>query len=141
MSRSSPPPTREEINVFDSLDERVACEHFLGKDLSQAEALFRENGALHQEDLMWMGPVAFAYYLPAACRYLASRAADEDAHFAQCMMHVIDFHRGEPAFALAQAAARELLETIRDHAGRLGGDDDERAALRVEATRRLAGFP
>ena len=36
-------PTAEEINVFDSLDERHAVEVFLGKDLEQAEALFREN--------------------------------------------------------------------------------------------------
>jgi hypothetical protein len=36
-------PTREEINVFDSLDERAACDHFLNKTLDEAEALFREN--------------------------------------------------------------------------------------------------
>lgn len=36
-------PTCREINVYDSLDERSACEHFLGKTLEEAEALFREN--------------------------------------------------------------------------------------------------
>jgi len=35
-----PIPSREDINVYGSLDERVACEHFLGKNLDEAEALF-----------------------------------------------------------------------------------------------------
>lgn len=37
------PPTEQEINVFDSLDERCAVRSFLGKDADQAQALFREN--------------------------------------------------------------------------------------------------
>ena len=53
-------PTAEEINVFDSLDERCAVKNFLGKDLDQAQALFREISLYYQEDLMWMGPKAFA---------------------------------------------------------------------------------
>jgi hypothetical protein len=36
-------PTRDDINVHDSLDERSACEHFFGKTLEGAETLFREN--------------------------------------------------------------------------------------------------
>lgn len=36
-------PSRDEINVHDSLDERSACDSFLGKTLEQAEALFHEN--------------------------------------------------------------------------------------------------
>ena len=34
------PPSAEEINVFDTLDERHAVEVFLGKDLEQAECFF-----------------------------------------------------------------------------------------------------
>ena len=62
-------PTSNEINVYDSLDERSACEHFQGKNLDEAELLFRENSLCYQEDLMWMGPMAFRYYVEAAIRY------------------------------------------------------------------------
>ncbi|WP_435007341.1 hypothetical protein P12x_004665 [Tundrisphaera lichenicola] len=58
-------PSAEEINVFDSLDERAAVRRFLGKDLRQARELFRDNFLAYQEDLMRMGPRAFAFYLPA----------------------------------------------------------------------------
>jgi hypothetical protein len=64
-----PSPSREEINVYDSLDERSACRNFLGKTLDQAEALFRESSLYYQEGLMWMGPVAFRYYIQAAINY------------------------------------------------------------------------
>lgn len=70
-------PTRDEINVHDSLDERSACDHFFGKTLEQAEALFRENSMLYQEDLMWMGPTAFCFYLPAFLNFLRSDSADD----------------------------------------------------------------
>ncbi|MDB5351384.1 MAG: hypothetical protein JWN86_2631, partial [Planctomycetota bacterium] len=33
-------PAAEEINVFDSLDERCAVENFPGKDLGRAQSLF-----------------------------------------------------------------------------------------------------
>lgn len=58
-----PLPTRQDINVHDSLDERSACEHFLGKSLLEAETLFRENSLYYQEDLMFMGASAFRFYL------------------------------------------------------------------------------
>ena len=61
-------PTQAEINVYDSLDERAACDHFLGKTLDEAEALFAENALYYQEDLMWMGPKAFRFYVFAAIR-------------------------------------------------------------------------
>ena len=58
-----------------SLDEGSACKHFLGKTLTEAEALFREASLYYQEDLMWMGPRAFQFYLPAALNDLKSEAA------------------------------------------------------------------
>ena len=48
-------PTREEINVHDSLDERSACKSFLGKTIEETEASLRD-GHLHLcGDMMWMG--------------------------------------------------------------------------------------
>jgi hypothetical protein len=82
-------PSAEEINVFDSLDERTAVEHFLGRDLEQAEALFRED--LYWEDLMWMGPIAFRFYVSAAINYLLSDEAENDAYAASSFCSLIGF--------------------------------------------------
>ena len=88
-SKPTPLPTRQEICPHDDLDGRVACEHFLGKSLEEAEALFRESPIYYQSDLMWMGPVAFRYYLPAVVRFVRSEAATDDsdfiAHFASTL--------------------------------------------------------
>ncbi len=91
-------PSAEEINVFDSLDERTAVEHFLGKDLEQAEALFREDLLCYWEDLMWMGPIAFRFYVPAAINYLLSEEAENDAYAASSFCSLISFRLDhEPA--------------------------------------------
>ncbi len=65
-------PTASDIDESGSPDARVACKHFLGKTLDQAEAMFRDNALYYHEDLMWMGPVAFDFYVEAALRYLES---------------------------------------------------------------------
>jgi hypothetical protein len=54
-------PKKDEINVYGSLDEKRATEHFLGKTLEQAKSLFRMNNLCYFEDLMWMGPKAFNF--------------------------------------------------------------------------------
>lgn len=63
-------PLPSEINVFDSLDERVACDNFAGKTLDEVAQLFAENPSRYLEDLMHMGPVAFRYYIRAATKQL-----------------------------------------------------------------------
>ena len=58
-------PRKEDINVYDSLDERYAVKEFYGKTREQ---IFEEltDGYQHmQESLAFMGPVGFAYYAPA----------------------------------------------------------------------------
>jgi len=87
-------PTRQEICPYDDLDGRVACEHFLGKNLDEAEALFRNNSLYYQDDLMWMGPVAFRFYLPAVSQFIRSTAAQDEsdfiAHFASTLEHRLE---------------------------------------------------
>lgn len=103
------------MNIYDSLDERMACEHFLGKDLAQAEAMFRENPLCYQEDLMWMGPVAFRYYLPAFVCYLRSEYSRGDSDAINCFHGVIrfwlDHYRAEvvPIFDLLAQACHFVL--------------------------------
>jgi hypothetical protein len=98
-------PTCEEINVYDSLDERSACKHFLGRTIEEAEALFRENSLCHQEDLMWMGPVAFRYYVQAAINYIQSPAATGDDCMIDCFAMLLEFrleHERQELLPIAQ---------------------------------------
>lgn len=91
-------PTAEEINVFNSLDERCAVKNFLGKDLEQAQTLFAENFLRYQEDLMWMGPKAFAFYVPAAINFLLSEESDNAADAVSSFHSLVEFRlEYEPA--------------------------------------------
>jgi hypothetical protein len=70
-------PTVEEINpVPENLDGQNAVRNFLGKSLDEAEALFRESSITYQEDLMFMGPPAFRFYVLAAINYIPVTRAD-----------------------------------------------------------------
>ena len=83
-------PTRQDINIHDSLEERSACEHFLGKSLEQAEELFRENSLYYQEDLMFMGAPAFRFYVQAAISYIHSDAAAGDSDIISCFASILE---------------------------------------------------
>lgn len=84
-------PSREEIDVFGTLDEKRAVEHFCGKNLDEATALFQENSCYYAEDLMWMGPIAFRFYVQAAIQYLRSDAATGDSSMASGLASVLEF--------------------------------------------------
>jgi hypothetical protein len=107
-------PTANDINVYDSLDERSAVEHFLGKDLKQAEELFRQNFNYYQGDLMWMGPSAFCYYVDAAIAYLLSSAANDDSDAVNCFCGLVEFQLDGNAEAIAPACGRlrQAVQTI-----------------------------
>jgi len=104
-------PTREEINVHDSLDERSACRNFFGKTLDEAEGLFRENFLYFQEDLMWMGPVAFRFYVSAAIRYLQSEKSKGDSDAVNCFVGLLEF-RWENDSEEVQPIASELAAAL-----------------------------
>jgi hypothetical protein len=87
-------PTERDINVFDSLDELHAVKNFLGKTLEQAQALFCENFLCYQEDLLFMGPKAFRFYVVAAINYLLSEEANDDPDAASSFCFLIE-HRLE----------------------------------------------
>jgi len=84
-------PTSQEINPHRDLDGGEACAHFLGKSLEEAEALFRENSIHYQEDLMWMGPVAFRYYLPAVVQYIQRDEAKDESDFIAHLASTFEF--------------------------------------------------
>jgi hypothetical protein len=88
-------PTAREINpVREDLDGKCAEKHFLGKTLEQAEAMFREASLVYQEDLMFMGPIAFRFYVQAAISYIQSEAATDDSDIINCFAGILD-HRLE----------------------------------------------
>jgi hypothetical protein len=101
-------PTRSDINVHDSLDERVACEHFLGKNLEQAEALFRENSVYFQEDLMFMGPAAFRVYVIAAINYIQSKEGAGDSDMVNCIASILEFRLHDEGEELRPVASQLL---------------------------------
>ena len=117
-------PSVDEINVFDSLDERDAVKHFLGKDLSQAQAIFRENFLRYQEDLMWMGPKAFGFYVTAAINHLRSADSDGDADAARSFCSLIEFRQDWETADVADARAilREGILAILEKFDRYGCD-------------------
>lgn len=96
-------PSANEINVYDSLDELAAVEHFLGKDLDQARELFQDNFLYYQEDLLFMGPRAFCFYVPAAIGYLCSAEADDDSDAASSFCSVIEIRLDRDIARIASA--------------------------------------
>jgi hypothetical protein len=99
-------PTFDEINVHNTLDERSACEHFLGKNLEEAELLFHQNSAYYQEDLMWMGPKAFCYYVESVIRYLQSDVAANDSAIISCFAGILEFRLSSDKAELLPVAKR-----------------------------------
>lgn len=111
-------PTAKEINPYDDLDGRVACKNFLGKNLDEAEALFRENSVYYQEGLMWMGPVAFRYYVTAAIRYIRSAAAAGDSDMINCFAGFLEFrivHEPEELIPVADQLASACSDIIEQY--------------------------
>jgi hypothetical protein len=132
-------PTFEEINVYDTLDERVAVTNFLGKDRQAAEALFRENFVYYQEDLMWMGPKAFCYYLPAALAYVVSDESNIGSTELSMLLNVIEFQLryNEEAIAPVFPALRYGIDELLDSFDRF--DDDPVELGRWTVLRMLVG--
>ncbi len=137
-------PSAAELNpIPDDLDGRSAVEHFLGKNVVEAERLFATDGLVCQEDLQWMGPVAFVYYLPAAVAYVASPACTGDGDFVAALGSVVRFrleHDGAAVGAALPTILR-LTEVVLTAPERFFTDSEERAvccagyyALRALAT-------
>ncbi len=74
-------PSREDFVVYGDLDAIAAWEHFGGKSLDEARSLLDDNFLYYQEDFVFMGPRAFAFYAEAFAAYMedAVAAGAEDA--------------------------------------------------------------
>lgn len=103
-------PTRKEINFYDELCSRDACQHFFGKSLEEAEALFRENPLYYGFDLLWMGPVAFRFYLPAAIRFIVSDHAALQSGFIKQFCDTLSLRLVHELFAELVPVAEQLAD-------------------------------
>ena len=70
-------PSKEEI-ALSSPDGLYAIRHFHGKTLEQAEAMLEDCALGYAEDLMWMEPVGFRYYVQAFVNFCLSEKATSD---------------------------------------------------------------
>jgi hypothetical protein len=122
MEMSSEIPSAGDINVYGSLDEQTAVEHFLGKDLREAEEMFRGNFGVYQEDLMWMGPRAFCFYVRAAMNYLCSDSSDGDCDGVSwfCMVVGFQFEHYGQEIGPAVEGIREGIVVILGRLDRFG---------------------
>lgn len=85
-------PSENDISVHDTLDELAAVTRYFGKNLHEVEKSFRDGGLSYVEDLMWMGPKAFTYYVFAAINYLKSKYSLEDIETVSSLIAAIEFH-------------------------------------------------
>jgi len=117
-------PTPEQINPFGDLDGNHAEKNFLGKSIEEAEALFKESSLYYQEDLFWMGPKAFCFYLPAVYRYLQSKDSEEDCDILNCLAGTLDSRLKDDGSQIADAfpAMLDLCSYVLENYEKFGVD-------------------
>ena len=85
-------PRKEDINVYDSLDERSAVREFYGKTREQIFKELIDGYQYLQESLAFMGPVGFAYYAPAWERLFThfddAEELEEIARWTKCIISI-----------------------------------------------------
>ncbi len=128
-------PTASDINPHDDLDGRCAQDHFLGKSVRDAVELFATNGGA-VEDLMWMGPRAFVFYVPSALLYLESdvAAGGDDWGVVDALPETIAFRLDHEATTICEAwpTIERLCTYVLAHSGRLCRASEDRAGLEAK---------
>jgi len=85
-------PTQADFDPWGDLDAQWAWRNFGGLTLDQAHAKFQENPLWYQEDFMFMGLRAFAYYFPVIDHHLRNVPENHDGgddHQAWILAHAI----------------------------------------------------
>ena len=75
------------------MDEACAYRNFAGKSFDEAVALFEQCALAYQEDLVYMPPACFKFYMQAYVSYLDSDAARGDSDGASCFFDVIKLRK------------------------------------------------
>jgi hypothetical protein len=128
-------PTERDFDPWGGdLDAQCAWRNFGGLTIDQARTKFCENPLYYQEDFMFMGGKAFAYYFPIIEQYLRAvpDASDDDDHeswiLAKCIQN--QFTRDDCAHVrhLAERAL-DLAEFVCQNIHRFGIDNNQRQSV------------
>jgi hypothetical protein len=132
----SPLPDARDFDPWDgNLDAFHAWKHFGGLSLVQAYKLFLENPVCWQEDFMFMGPKAFAYYFPVIDRYLREVSGEEPDY--DCCAGILGFGIAEqlritdPAIPSVAREVADLAVHVLANPGRYtSGEREQQHILR-----------
>ncbi len=79
LDSAGPLPSRDDFDPGEGcLDALTAWQNFGGLIRTEAFDKFCSSPAVYQEDFMFMGTVAFAFYFPIVERYVFQASADDD---------------------------------------------------------------
>ena len=94
-----------------NLDALTAREHFMGRSLAEAGALFIENAFVFQEDLFSMPRIPFNFYAPVFSSYVVSPAAYGNADGGSSYLAFVEELLGRQPDLVQKETLRLLLET------------------------------
>lgn len=108
------PSALEFSPVPENLDGKVAVEHYLGRSLAEAEQQIVEHPLYYIGDFMWMGPIAFRYYLPAVHAYFVGEQSNGDANSVDSIIGIVEHRLAFEAEFVLQAypVVVPLLDTL-----------------------------
>jgi len=136
MTRTSLPKEHDFDPWNGCLDAQCAWKNFGGLSLEEAHARFRENPIYYQEDFMFMGGVAFAYYFPVIESYLLETppAAEHpgDDREAWILAHCINQQFSGQDFAPVlplKSRVLELANFVRREIARFSDDANEQRRI------------
>lgn len=121
-------PTEHDFDpVGGDLDAQHAWRSFGGLTLEEAHRRFRENPLCYQEDYMFMGPVAFAFYFPVIEEYLRSdlEADPYDDHQGWILAHCLKAQCEKDAGVHVRSLIpriRSLITYMNNNIQRFGAD-------------------
>jgi hypothetical protein len=127
-----PLPTERDFNPWnDPTDAETAWQNFGGLTLDEAYAKFCKQPEYYQEDFMFMGGIAFAYYFPVVDKYIRNAPdtepfGDHEAWIlAKCMQNQFS---GDNLAHVRHLKDRvvALANFVHENIDRFGDDDAER---------------
>lgn len=127
-------PSRSDFNPWGegALDAEWAWGNFGGLSLAEAHSKFRECPEIYQEDFMFMGGKAFAFYFPVIEDYLRNLPTEEDEDkerqewiLAKCIQNQFD---ADTAYHVLHLSGRvvTLSLLIMDNIRLFGYDEEDR---------------
>ena len=125
-------PTERDFDPWNGdLDAQCAWKHFGGLSLEEAHARFAENPLNYQEDFMFMGGKAFAFYFPVVENHLRNvpDADNFDDHEAWILAHCIRNQFEGDNLAHVRHLAQRVMDLggfVRGNIRRFGSDEGER---------------